>query len=243
MRSSPFPLLQRFGWQLGALLLGGSLLLFYPGSARCGAASGPHGAPKAAASEPIAPVKTEAARPLWAELTPAQQIALKPLLANWNSLSESRKRKWLALSKNFEQLPVAEQVKLQSRMTEWVALSVQQRNQARLNFAKAKDIPATEKQAKWQAYQALSPEEKSKLAVKAATPPKGAAPAVKPVPPQQLTVVPTSAQSVKPGQKIATSAGKIDQKTLLPRPEVHATPAALAPVPSASALPVSAPSN
>jgi hypothetical protein len=175
-------------------------------------------------------------------LTPGQQVALKPLLANWDGLPESRKRKWLALSRNYAQLPAAEQAKLQSRMTEWVALSVQQRNQARLNYAKAKDVPATEKQAKWQAYQALSPEERRKLATKVPNPPKGAAPAVKPVAPQQLTVVPTSAHSVNPGQKISTAANKIDQKTLLPRPEVHATHAASAPAPSPS-LSVSAPSN
>ncbi len=244
MRTVPPLLLHRFGGSWGALLLVGALLLAFPHTASCGAASGPHGVPKTAASEPIAPQKSEASRPLWSDLTPAQQVALKPLLANWNSLSESRKRKWLALSRNFEQLPVGEQVKLQSRMTEWVALSVQQRNQARLNFAKAKDIPATEKQAKWQAYQALSPEEKSKLAIKAATQPKGAAPAVKPVPPQHLTVVPTSSQSVKPGQKISTASNKIDQKTLLPRPEVHVAPAASAPAPApAPILPVPAPSN
>ena len=48
-------------------------------------------------------------------------------------------------------------------MTEWAALSPQQRAQARLNFAEIKRLPADERKAKWEAYQALQPEEKRKL--------------------------------------------------------------------------------
>ena len=165
--------------------------------------------------------KTDASAPsgpLWLELTPAQQLALQPLHGHWNGLSDAQKRKWLALSKNYPTMAGAEQVKLQARMTEWVTLSAEQRTQARLNYAQAKAISPTEKQEKWQAYQALSPEEKNRLASKHPTP-KGAAPVVKPDTGAQLTVVPTSAKSVKPGQKIATATHRIDQKTLLPQPE------------------------
>ena len=48
-------------------------------------------------------------------------------------------------------------------MTEWVALSPNQRSEARLNFAEARKLPPEEKKAKWQAYQALSAEERQKL--------------------------------------------------------------------------------
>jgi hypothetical protein len=75
-------------------------------------------------------------------------------------------------------------------MNEWVTLSPQQRAQARLNFARTKELSKQltpeEKKAKWQTYQALSPEEKQKLAAKASPKPVGAATAVKPVAPQKL---------------------------------------------------------
>ncbi|MEI8323938.1 MAG: DUF3106 domain-containing protein [Betaproteobacteria bacterium] len=190
--------------------------------------------------EPLAPSKplvhldktATPTRPLWTELTPLQQLPLKPLSESWNSLSDSQKRKWLVLSKNYAQLSSAEQAKLQSRMTEWVTLSVQQRTQARLNYAQAKSISPAQKLAKWEAYQALSAEEKRKLAVKAPAATKGAAPAIKPEAAPHLTVVPTSPKSAKPGQKIATATHKLDQRTLLPRAEPASAPVAPAPAPA-----------
>jgi hypothetical protein len=123
-----------------------------------------------------------------------QQQTLKPLAASWNTLSEPQKRKWLEISKNYHSLPPEGQTTMHSRMNEWVALSPQQRAEARLNFAKTKELSKQltpeEKKAKWQTYQALSPEEKQKLAAKATTRPVGAATAVKPVSPQKLAAVP-----------------------------------------------------
>ncbi len=98
---------------------------------------------------------------------------------------------------------------MQGRMKEWVALSPQQRNQARLNFAKtkelSKELTPEEKKAKWQAYQALSAEEKRKLAAKAPAKPVGAAATAKPVAPQKLATVPSPADKpkAKPAPKIA----------------------------------------
>ena len=143
--------------------------------------------------------KSVASKPSWAELTPMQQQALKPLALSWSTISEAQKRKWLEVSKNYPSLAPADQSTLHSRMNEWVALSPQQRAEARLNFAKTKELSTQltpeEKKAKWQTYQALSPEEKQQLASKATPRPAGAAPAIKPVAPQKLTtVVPHSAK-------------------------------------------------
>lgn len=151
----------------------------------------------------------------WADLTAAQQASLKPLGETWNTLSEPQKRKWLSLSKNYAKMPPSEQSKLQSRMTEWVALSAQQRTQARLNYAQAKAIPPDQRQSKWREYQALSPEEKRKLASNAVPAPKGAAPELKPA-----ASSPLSANSKRP--RGALGAGKvasveIDKVTLLPK--------------------------
>lgn len=160
-----------------------------------------------AKASPLAAVKASTSRPAWVELTPMQQQALKPLAGNWDTnISEPQKRKWLEVSKNYPSLPPEDQAVLHSRMNEWIALSPEQRAQARLNFAKTKELSKQltpeEKKAKWQTYQALSPEEKQKLAAKASPKPAGAATAIKPVAPQKLAVVP--AGSVKPPAKAAS---------------------------------------
>jgi Protein of unknown function (DUF3106) len=149
----------------------------------------------AAPGKPLA-AKTQvsASKPSWTELTPMQQQTLKPLAASWATLSEAQKRKWLQISKNYSSLPTPDQETMHSRMSEWAALSPQQRAEARLNFGKTKELSKQlspeEKKAKWESYQALSPEEKQKLAAKASRP-AGAAPALKPVAPQKLAVIPS----------------------------------------------------
>lgn len=149
--------------------------------------------------------------PAWVELSPAQREVLAPLAAAWPSLSESHKRKWLEMARSYRGLPPEEQVKMQGRMKEWVALSPQQRSQARLNFAKtkelSKELTAEEKKAKWEAYQSLSTEEKQKLADKAPARPVGAAPASKPVAKQKLATIPSAADQAKAkaAPKIAVS--------------------------------------
>ena len=171
-------------------------------------------APKPLVSASAAlPGKTAASGPDWSQLTPSQQQALAPLASSWNTgMSEAQKRKWLEISKNYSALTPQDQATLNSRMNEWVALSPQQRAQARLNFGKTKELSRQltpeEKKAKWEAYQALSPEEKQKLAAKASPRPTGAATAVKPVAPQKLASVPAqpaSKPAFKPAPKIIPS--------------------------------------
>lgn len=168
------------------------------------ASAQPAGAPQqpSSAAKPQARPAQAAAprtqgRPLWAELSPDQQHALRPLAPSWNGMTEAHRRKWLALSQNFRSLSPDEQAKLQTRMIEWAALSPQQRTQARLNFAEAKQLSPDERKAKWEAYQALSPEEKRKLAAGAPkkTPPTAAA--VRPIPPQKLARVPHATASAR----------------------------------------------
>lgn len=138
------------------------------------------------------------AGPSWQELTPAQKDALKPLATNWNHFPEAKKRKWIVIAANYATLPPDGQAKLHSRMSDWVSLSPEQRNQARLNFAELKQLSPDQKAATWEAYQALSPEEKKNLALAAPQKPVGAAPAVKPVPPQKLALIPVTKQTRPP---------------------------------------------
>lgn len=164
--------------------------------------------------------KPEAA-PAWATLTPAQKQALGPLSGTWKTLSEAHKRKWIALSENFTAKPPAEQARLHSRMAEWAALSPQQRTQARLNFAETQKLPAVDRKAKWEAYQALPPEEKRKLAAgaaaaKPATPSTAAA--LQPVPRQKLATVPGPKKPDDRSPRIAGVPSQVDHHTLLPQP-------------------------
>ena len=70
-------------------------------------------------------------------------------------------------------------------MTEWATLSNQERSEARHNFAEVKRVPIDERKAKWEEYQALSEEEKRKLASRATLRPPGAAGTIQPVPAQR----------------------------------------------------------
>ncbi|MBX9612029.1 MAG: DUF3106 domain-containing protein [Burkholderiales bacterium] len=191
----------------------------------------PAGSPAPAKALPGAPNGTPAsvrssAATGWAELTPAQQQALRPLAANWGTLSEPHKKKWISLSQNYASMPPAEQARLHSRMTDWAALSPAQRAQARLNFAKAKAVSPDERKAQWQAYQALSPEERRKLATTGdSARPVGAATAVKPVAPQKLTPIPrtkpekgSSLAERKRQPTLPPMGNQVDKNTLLPQP-------------------------
>jgi hypothetical protein len=162
-------------------------------------------------------------RPSWADLSPAQKQALEPLAASWRRLGAAHKRKWLAVSSNYPTLPPAEQARLHSRMAEWAALSPQQRTQARLNFAEMQALPANDKRAKWEAYQALSPEEKRKLAAGAGKPVPPTAAAVRPAR-QKLATSPRQKRRDSRSARLAGAPPLIDQNTLLPQPGTPANP-------------------
>lgn len=159
-------------------------------------------------------------KPEWSELNPAQQAALKPLGANWAGLSEAHKRKWISLAQNYPKMPAADQGKLQARMTEWAALSPKQREQARLNFAQTQELTKAlspeERRAKWQAYQALSPEEKQKLAATAPPKPVGAAVAAKPVSQQKMASTPIGQDANPNAPRITVPPHLVGQNSLMP---------------------------
>lgn len=219
---------------LSALVLLGLMLASAPGFAAAPPAPLPS-ASSALTSGGLKPVAKTGAS--WVELTPEQQQALSPLAADWNGISEPQKRKWLEISKNYRTLTATEKTKLSSRMSEWVALSPQQRAQARLNFGKTKELSRQltpeEKKAQWDAYQALSPEEKQKLVAKANPKPSGAATAIKPVPPQKLATLPAD------GNKRVHKAAPASAPKIVALPSVApasaASAAALVPAGAASA--------
>ncbi|MFZ3124056.1 MAG: DUF3106 domain-containing protein [Acidovorax sp.] len=173
-----------------------------PGTVLAAAALAPKSSGKGASGKAADPSTPAPAGPGWEVLNTQQKLALYPLAERWALLSEVQKKRWLALAQTFPTLPEHEQEKLHNRMTEWASLSAQQRNQARLNYADSNRLAHDNKLAQWQAYQALSDEEKRKLAARAAPKPQGAATALKPEPSRKLVQIPAASEvnSNRPNQ-------------------------------------------
>lgn len=221
------------------LALGAGFLLSPHSRALAQSPEAPKMAAAPAVARPVASAPgTAAAGPQWKELSPAQKQILQPLATSWNTLGVIQRGKWIAIAQTYPSMAPAEQEKLNGRMAEWAALKPRDRERARLNFAETKKIPPAERAADWEAYQALSPEEKQKLAARAPKKPVGTAIAVKPVPSEKLAKVPVTRHT--PPQGPAASDGKptVDRNTLLPR---LPRPAASTPTPAASPAPTSAP--
>lgn len=163
----------------------------------------------------------------WQQLSAKEKRALAPLASRWSELSEIQKGKWIAISQNFDQLSAAEKSVMHARMTDWVNLSPVQRNQARLNFNAAQNLPKDEKKAKWDEYQSLSPEQKRQLSAVNQGPAKTTAPSSKPANAERLVAPPPAWQS-NPATA-PPSRAPIDKKTLLPIP--GETPSKPAPTP------------
>ncbi|AVO48054.1 hypothetical protein C6568_01350 [Melaminivora suipulveris] len=126
----------------------------------------------------VRPVERPEVGPAWSELTTPQKLALYPLANRWSVLNEAQKRHWLKLAAGFHALAPDEQERVLARLTDWASLSAQQRSQARLNYAATSVLAPDSKRAKWEAYQALSDEERKNLAARASPRPSGVAPAV-----------------------------------------------------------------
>jgi hypothetical protein len=102
--------------------------------------------------------------PSWAALTIAQQQALAPLKRDWPSIDTNRKQKWLEVAARFPKMPADERARIQERMAAWAALTPTERARARLQFQETRTIGPEERQARWQAYQALPEEDRRRLA-------------------------------------------------------------------------------
>ena len=111
----------------------------------------------------------------WRDLSANQRAALKPLERDWQSVDANRKRKWLEIAGRFGTMAPAEQARIQGRMTEWVQMTPEQRGQVRLQFQEAQRVAPQDRQAQWEAYQALPAEQRQQLAARAAAPAASAA--------------------------------------------------------------------
>ncbi len=132
-------------------------------------------APLAAAPAAQRPVAKNEDGVRWSALSPSQRNALKPLERDWHGIDALRKRKWLDIADRFGAMAPAEQSRIQGRMTEWVQMTPAQRGKVRLQFQEAQRAAPQDRQAQWDAYQALPPEQREQLAARAAAPAASAA--------------------------------------------------------------------
>jgi Protein of unknown function (DUF3106) len=181
-------------------LLAGAMTLASSSAVRAQA----NGAPSRAASKPV---PEQGVR--WNDLKPAQQTTLKPLEREWPVISSPHKQKWLELSGRFPTMSAAEQARVQERMAEWARLTPLERSQARLNFQEAKQLSMQDRQERWNAYQALSPEQKQQLAARA---------------------VPAPASTSEAARKATSASARNDTKSnIVPNPALSAPPKPIAP--------------
>lgn len=106
--------------------------------------------------------------PTWDSLSPGQRVALQPLQHEWRTIGSDHKQKWLEVVAQFPIKSADERQRIQARMTEWAALTPEQRGAARLQFKQAQQLAPSNRQARWEAYQALPDAEKKELAARAA---------------------------------------------------------------------------
>lgn len=201
--------------------------------------------------------------PRWRDLSASQREALRPLEREWPSIDEARKQKWLEIASRYPSLPPAEQARISARMTQWSTLSPKERGKARQNFEEARQLTPQERQARWEAYQALPPEQRRQLATRQppaarengrreppqtksnlvpnpayAPPPRPVAPTVMQAAPGATTSLigkrPAPPSHQQPGlPKITATPGFVDKSTLLPQRGPQGAATRPAPAPSA----------
>lgn len=103
-------------------------------------------------------------KPLWRDLSNAQQVALAPLEPEWDRMEGLRKRKWIEMSARFASMPASEQQRVHERMRQWMKLTPEQRELARENYSRTSRLAQGNKAADWENYKQLSADQKRQLA-------------------------------------------------------------------------------
>ena len=233
--TTPHPKPRRAGLVAAAV---GALLLavlaawyFWPGAGRGGSGASQAGASSsAAAGVPGKGGPQLFHKPLWKDLSSAQQLALQPLKDEWDVMEGTRKRKWLEMSRRFASMSPAEQERVHERMRQWVRLTPEQRTLARENFTRTRKLAPGEKTATWESYKQLTPDQKRRLAQSGAR--KNPATARTPAAP--IIVAPTSCPA-------GTTRRGASCMSLQAPPSIPTVPAISQPAPAPAAPAATAP--
>jgi hypothetical protein len=104
----------------------------------------------------------------WSQLTASERKVLQPLKDQWGLIGPAPKQKWRDIAARYPAMTAEQQARTTSRMSEWAAMTPTQRNAARLQFEQVKQMPAPERQARWDAYKSLPAEQRDALSKQAA---------------------------------------------------------------------------
>jgi hypothetical protein len=203
-----------------------------------------------AATETIAasvrPLHKSLDKPLWRDLSSAQQVALAPLEPEWDRMEGPRKRKWIEMSARFTSMGAPEQGRVHERMRQWMKLTPKQRELARENFSKTNKLAQGDKAANWENYKQLSPDQKRKLAASKPSAVHKSTPIALPEAPMLVVPMPCAPNTTRRGAEcvlIGTpDAAPPSAIAVMPGPN---TPVATstATTPAAPATPAPAPAN
>lgn len=132
-----------------------------------------------AEAQPLPAAPTPATKPFlalrgedgvrWQNLSAEQRLVLLPLEREWPAIDAPRKQKWLTLANRFKMLAPEEQARITARMSEWARLTPVERGQARLRFEESRQVPVPDRNARWEAYQALPADSRQRFVARAAS--------------------------------------------------------------------------
>lgn len=105
---------------------------------------------------------------LWAQLTPAQQEALHPLSAQWDSLPQKLQKNLLYAAKRYPKLTPEKKQRFQNKLEKWSKLTPEQRKRAREKFQAFSKVPAVQRE---QVKQMIRQQEANKAATPASSVP------------------------------------------------------------------------
>ncbi len=103
------------------------------------------------------------AQPSWRELGETQREILQPFASQWNSLSPSEKRSWLALAERLPRMDAEARQRARQRIGQWAELTPEQRRIARMNYRLASQLTPEERKAHWERYATLTSEQQRVL--------------------------------------------------------------------------------
>lgn len=152
--------------------------------------------------------------PRWAALSTDERSVLAPLQSSWEGMEPESRQKWRQIARRFPDMPASRQERVRERMNDWAGMTREQRVLARQTFTRTKGLSREERRAQWEAYQALTPEERAALSRSdnppGRTAPPGATTRLQGAPAEP----PAYVQSGMP--KINVMPGMVDRTTLLP---------------------------
>lgn len=118
-------------------------------------------------TKPVPPSALSVPPAQWSGLTPKQQALLAPLERDWPEISDTQRSKWLSATPTLATMSGEEIKRVHDRIRDWTMLSGSERSTARIGFQVSRQLTAEQRQARWEAYQALPAEERKALAEKA----------------------------------------------------------------------------